>query len=1244
MADDSKPQAGFLGGKKAPAPQVKEAEPEPAPAPAPAPVNSNPSAGVGFLKKRDGAPGAAAAPQPAQAPAPAAAAQNGAAPAATRPAPRPATAAPAAQAAPAQAPAPAQQVVVEIPPPQVGDRATAEVHLHKGLDHYDRQETDLALGEYQACVQADPSFALGHNNLGMVLIDLERYDEAIASLYESIHCDPQYAEAYNNLGFVLRRMQRQIEAACAYRRFLEIEPDVEEGPRIGGWIETVLKDNHLTELPPFTLPQQAAAAAAQEAPAEPEPAPKAKIKKMAAWEMAAGNMETAAPVSALGEIGGEVLTTATSLPSPRPNPATLQPPPVAAPKAAPAPIVAPVAAPAAAPAAAAPAARPAPTPRAAPPQQATGIIEKGMDAFGQGDLDRAAEEFKRAIELEPENAEAHTNLGKVLVRQEQYDAGIAELQTALQYDPDDPAAYYVLGFGLRALERNVEASEAYEMFLKLMPDARDCAKMRDWVKHIKGAAAFVPAEDTFVDDEQIVTDMDKKFKAALTKFQEGDADTALRECVRILNEDPTHFRTRVLLGRVYLRQKAHDNAIEQLEGALITRPDYTEALYFLGQAHEKRGALDLATKSYKRYIEVAPQAPRAERLAEWLASHSTGETGTASQVQCELCLRFFPGDQVTPHEGKATCRNCLVVMGAAPTIVTPLRQSKTSVTSTAVEVKDIAPVGKKSMVPMIAGILVFLLAAGGGFAYMSHRLDPWLIKFGLLKAPPVKKVPTDVDPLNTFVRPTLDTSKIKIANEPRLAVFPYANWTFTPKLEGLEEADEKAKGWTRETILQNHPPGMELKGDSIVWRPTPTDYAALKKGESYSVTVAVKGSSKAPDGQPFELFSVAKSFTLTSQFGYETAPEFDLGLDGREPVAFAAGDLNGDNHPDLITASGQFRHGGLRLFINRGENQFGAPTQLSSGARFSAAWIGDLFADKSREVVAANWQTGQLKTWFVDNNQPVAGPSIPIGAGPVAIAASDLDGSKKLQIAVLLSVGHALAVTTLTPDRKFGEVHTIPLPGGGGSGFVAPWTSQDAGPGFVVVMPLSDNPIHFVAYNKGAWSKPVSSVVSNSDAPMVVAAAALSCGPDKPGRLAVATASTRTSQIVMMQEKNGKFDVVGTPMTFTAPALNAIACDLGTEGKDDLLVVTSDEARIYFCDAEAGFFDGPVYKVGAMRGPAVVLASKTASRPDVLLLNEENKAVILRALTPDSAPVAPSPTHTSNDKTPDDKAPKTKAN
>ena len=882
MSDDAKPKAGFLSGKKAPAP-VKEAEPEQRPVP----VEIDPSEMAGFLKKPSGKPPESPVPnqappvqqaQPAQ--------QKQAAPAA-----RPA----AAKAMAPARPAPAAPVA---PAPVAGNRALAEEFLHKGLDHYDRQESEEALGAYQSCIEADPGFALGYNNLGMVLIDLERYDEAIASLYESIRCDPTYAEAYNNLGFVLRRMNRHVEAACAYTQFLQIEPEIEEGARIQGWIDSVIRDNGLTGLPPFAIPSQAEPEPEPPPPAKVEEAPKAKIKKMAAWEVAAGNVETAAPVSAIGEVGdaSELLRTASALPStPRPNLAGMAPPAAAA--AAPKPAAA-----AQMPAAAAQAQkRPASSPaRPAAAINPVELIEKGMDAFGNGDLETAMGLFKQTILTHPENAEAHSGLGKALIRMERFDEGIEELKIAVQYDPNDPAPYYVLGFALRAIERNVEAADAYDAFLRLMPDALETGKMRDWVIRIKGAPAVAPIEDTFIDDEQIVTETDKRSKTALTKFQEGDVDTSLRECVKILNEDPGHFRTRVLLGRIYLRQKAYDNAIEQLEGALVTRPDYPEALYFLGQAAEKRGTLDAATASYTRYIDVAPQGPRAERLNEWLLKHASGEVAATSQIQCELCLRFFPGGEMTQHEGKATCRNCLVVMGAAPSIEAHAPAAKSDKELARTELPGV-PGGSKKL--LFAGAGFGAVAAVFALLFLTHRLDPLLRKLKLI--PPVEhKIEHDTS-TDIAVSPNIsvNTANIKISGEPKLQVQPYAVWTYQPGLDGAAELDAKAAGWTAEYKLKDGPPGMEFKDKTLVWMPAVSDYAALKAGSAYPVSFSIKGSIKLPDGHVQELFAFSKAFTLNGQFSYEVGAEQDLQIDPVEPVALTACDLNGDGQQDVVAAS-----------------------------------------------------------------------------------------------------------------------------------------------------------------------------------------------------------------------------------------------------------------------------------------------------------------------------------------------------
>ncbi|MCY3024033.1 MAG: tetratricopeptide repeat protein, partial [Planctomycetota bacterium] len=109
----------------------------------------------------------------------------------------------------------------------------------KGLDLEERREYEQALACYQDAVAADPSFAPAYNEMGMVLIDLERYEEAVAALQTAIRLDPLYADPHNNLGFVLRRLSRHTEAAEVYARYLELNPDDTDAPRIRKWLASL---------------------------------------------------------------------------------------------------------------------------------------------------------------------------------------------------------------------------------------------------------------------------------------------------------------------------------------------------------------------------------------------------------------------------------------------------------------------------------------------------------------------------------------------------------------------------------------------------------------------------------------------------------------------------------------------------------------------------------------------------------------------------------------------------------------------------------------------------------------------------------------------------------------------------------------------------------------------------------------------------------------------------------------------
>ena len=79
------------------------------------------------------------------------------------------------------------------------------------------------------------------------------------------------------------------------------------------------------------------------------------------------------------------------------------------------------------------------------------------------DLEKAAGDYQKAIELEPTNAAYHNNYALILVRQKKLDEGQAELSKAATLDPASAGKYYYnLGAVLANTNQNDQAGEAFK--------------------------------------------------------------------------------------------------------------------------------------------------------------------------------------------------------------------------------------------------------------------------------------------------------------------------------------------------------------------------------------------------------------------------------------------------------------------------------------------------------------------------------------------------------------------------------------------------------------------------------------------------------------------------------------------------------------------------------------------------------------------------------------------------------------
>jgi Flp pilus assembly protein TadD len=101
-----------------------------------------------------------------------------------------------------------------------------------------------------------------------------------------------------------------------------------------------------------------------------------------------------------------------------------------------------------------------------------------MLSYDQANFEKAAECFKRAVELAPENAIARFNLGSVLDEMGELAEARQELRLAVRLNPRYADAHYNLAFVCDKLGAYGEARGHWAEYIKLDPASTWCEYAR----------------------------------------------------------------------------------------------------------------------------------------------------------------------------------------------------------------------------------------------------------------------------------------------------------------------------------------------------------------------------------------------------------------------------------------------------------------------------------------------------------------------------------------------------------------------------------------------------------------------------------------------------------------------------------------------------------------------------------------------------------------------------------------------
>jgi predicted O-linked N-acetylglucosamine transferase (SPINDLY family) len=228
----------------------------------------------------------------------------------------------------------------------------------------------------------------------------------------------------------------------------------------------------------------------------------------------------------------------------------------------------------------------------------------GLSEHQGGNSEAAAHALRRALQVDPRSAEAHSNLGTVLLALRRPDEALKCCDDAIALQPDFANAHYIRGNALSRLQRFADAIASYDRSIALRP----------------GHMAFVNRGGAFKElrqSDEAIADFDRALALAPdhavawtsrggSLLVLGRCDEALASYDKALSINPELPEAWLGRANVLMLTKRVADAMATCRRALAIEPDSVLALTQLGQCHALQGEPETAISCLDRALAIKP--------------------------------------------------------------------------------------------------------------------------------------------------------------------------------------------------------------------------------------------------------------------------------------------------------------------------------------------------------------------------------------------------------------------------------------------------------------------------------------------------------------------------------------------------------------------------------------------------------------------------------------------------------------
>lgn len=295
-------------------------------------------------------------------------------------------------------------------------------------------------------------------------------------------------------------------------------------------------------------------------------------------------------------------------------------------------------------------------PTVTPTPSAEDHFKQGEVYRNQGELAKALTEYQAAVELEPDNPQAHNDLGAILIDLGQSDDAMAELKKAISLDPEYAAAHSNL-CGAHTMQANYnEALAECDKAVKLDPTYANTYNNLGFIylnqNNVDGAVdAFKKTiqldpehfwahnnlgliysnQGNFKEATALLEEATRinpykakgHYNLGLTFARQNEYEKAIAEYKETIKLDPNYIDAHIDLGIVYRAMDMPDKAIPEYETVLKLDPNQANPHLELGLIYRDQGIPDKAVTEFETYLQLKPDSPKRADVEAELAKLQT---------------------------------------------------------------------------------------------------------------------------------------------------------------------------------------------------------------------------------------------------------------------------------------------------------------------------------------------------------------------------------------------------------------------------------------------------------------------------------------------------------------------------------------------------------------------------------------------------------------------------------------------